>query len=70
MSEFKAIIQKYNLQEKVDEITDYIFSKQEIDPKEFATLFAMDAKDAITFLHTIHRGLKFKEEYLDKQDDN
>ena len=66
--EFLRIVNKYNLhdEDKAGEITDYIMQKKDIEAKEFARLFAMDEKDAVIFLSWIHKGIRFKEEHIDK----
>ena len=67
---FNEIITKYNLDkgEKAAEIAKYLTgSKKIINAKEFATLFAMSEDDALVFLSFIEKGIKFKEETLDKK---
>jgi hypothetical protein len=66
--EFENIIKKYNLssQEKANEIAIFL-TKNEIDIKEFATLFNMDKEDAIIFLSFIQKGIEYKEKHIDKK---
>lgn len=68
--EFDKIIEKYGFkdEQKAGEIADFLtkHEKDKVSVKEFATLFNMDEHDAITFLGFIHKGLRFKEEHIDK----
>ncbi len=65
---FDKIIQKYGLDEesKASEIADFLTGRDKISAREFAELFAMDEHDAVIFLSWIHKGIRFKEENIDK----
>jgi len=63
--EFDRIIEQYSLDEKADEVSEFLVGKS-TTAKEFATLFAMKEKDAEIFLSFVHKGIRFKEKHLDK----
>ena len=66
---FEEVVKKYNLssEEKSQEIAHYITKNKRVSVKEFATLFAMNQKEAQVFLSFVEKGLKFKEKYVDKE---
>ena len=64
--EFDRIITEYSLAKKADDISDYLTKHKNITPKEFASLFVMDEKDALIFLTFIEKGIKFREKNLKK----
>ena len=65
---FQEIIKKYGLsqEEKASQIADYLMQKKEIDAHRFAQHFGMQEKDAVLFLSFIHKGIRFKEEHIDR----
>ncbi|MDA3856070.1 MAG: hypothetical protein PF569_07450 [Candidatus Woesearchaeota archaeon] len=68
---FEEVVKKYNLfeKEKAEEIAKYLTKLKinKFDIEEFANLFAMKKEDAQIFLSFIDKGLKFKEDHLDKK---
>ncbi len=68
---FDKILDKYDLrsEEKADEIANFLTSHSDslVSLDEFARLFAMSKEEAHIFLSFVARGLKFKEEHLDKK---
>lgn len=67
--EFDRIIKLYGLDDaqKAQEITDYILSKQgKLSLSEFSNHFAMTQEDAKTFISFIAKGVEFKQEVIDK----
>ena len=69
--EFLKIIDKYSLQEedKAEEIAVFLTSGdgKEVSAREFASKFGMSVDEAVIFLSFIHKGVKFKEENIDKK---
>lgn len=66
--EFDRIVNKYKLQDKdkAEEVAKFLTKGEKINAKEFATLFAMSEDEAVIFLSFIQKGIKFKEEHMDK----
>ncbi|MBD3164792.1 hypothetical protein GF323_06350 [Candidatus Woesearchaeota archaeon] len=68
--EFERIIRKYNLKEKekAAEIADFLTKShgKKISAKEFAKLFGMSEQEAVIFLSWIQKGIKFKEENMNR----
>lgn len=66
---FDRIIAKYGLQDKAEEISEYITSNKAsnggLTASMFADKFGMDVEEAVVFLEWIQVGVKFKEETLD-----
>ena len=67
--EFKDIVKKYNLQDenKAQEIANYISKSETISSEEFSKKYNIEHEDAKKFLKFLHKGIKFKEEHLDKK---
>jgi len=70
--EFKNIISKYNLmtQERATEIANFLTSQKggAVSAEEFAKKYNMESHEAYIFLSFIQKGIKFKEEHLDKKE--
>lgn len=68
---FDAIVKKYHLDDEktADAIADFILTQSEgfVSLDVFAKRFAMPVDDAKLFLSFIQKGLRFKEDVLDKQ---
>ncbi len=66
---FEKIVLKYSLNqpEKAEEIAKFLTKGNTVSVKEFATLFAIQEDEAKTFLSFIDKGIKFKEEHIDKK---
>lgn len=60
---FEEIVRRYDLQDpqKAEEIAKFLTRKQKVGVEEFATLFAMDVRDARIFLSFIETGIRFRE---------
>ena len=71
--EFKKIISKYNLmtQDKAEGIAKFLIGSESgnVSVKDFAEKYLMDEHEAYIFLSFIHKGIKFKEDHLDKKDE-
>ncbi|PLW79741.1 hypothetical protein C0585_06160 [Candidatus Woesearchaeota archaeon] len=69
--EFLKIIDRYDLQkeDKAEEIAVFLTNgkENEISAREFASKFCMSVDEAVIFLSFIHKGVKFKEENIDKK---
>ncbi len=65
-AEFGRVIEKYDLAEKAEEIANFLLKKNEITAEEFATFFAMTEDDADIFLTFIEKGIRFRENHLDR----
>ncbi len=68
--EFDKIIKKYNLFEehKAKQIATFLTKdNNKVDSLQFAKLFNMSNNEAKLFLSFIHKGIKFKEQHLDKK---
>jgi hypothetical protein len=65
-SEFDRVVEEYGLAEKAEEIAGFLLKKSEITAEEFATFFAMTEHDAEIFLSFIEKGVRFRENHLDK----
>jgi len=63
---FLAVIEKYNLADKAEEIANYILKTEKVSAEEFAKLFAIEVDDAHVLISFIEEGIKFKEKHLDK----
>jgi hypothetical protein len=61
--EFKRIVAKYSLEEKADEIAEFLTKNHgaKVAPKEFASLFMMEEEDAVILLTFIERGISFRQ---------
>ncbi len=68
--DFQEIIEKYNLsgKDKAEEIARFLTKSENsvVDSHEFAILFSMTETEAETFLSFISKGIQFKEEHIDK----
>ncbi|MBD3249909.1 hypothetical protein GF336_07720 [Candidatus Woesearchaeota archaeon] len=66
MEKFKQIIKKYNLEDKAEEIAEYVTSKEKehFSLKEFAEKFNLEEKDAKHLLETIYKAVEAREKYL------
>ncbi|MEA2037829.1 MAG: hypothetical protein U9O94_10065 [Nanoarchaeota archaeon] len=71
VEEYQKIIKKYNLnsEKKAEEIAEFLTkdSGKNVSPKEFSKLFEMSEKEAEIFLSFIEKGIKFKEDNIDKR---
>ena len=59
--EFNAIIQEYNLQEKADELADYVVHPHNNSVVEFAAEFKLPVEKAKIIISFIEQTLKLKE---------
>ena len=70
--EFMTIIKKYQFytSEKAQEIANFLIKHTDnsVSAKEFANKYQMTENEAYIFLSFIQKGIKFKEEHLDKKD--
>lgn len=69
--DFKNIVSKYGLshEDKAYEIARFLTKAEGgvVSALEFSILFGMTESEAETFLSFIDKGLRFKEEHLDKK---
>ena len=65
--EFQNITRKYNLDKpEIAEKIGFFLTKQTVSVKQFADEFKMTEKEAKIYLDFINAAIKFKEQYLDK----
>ncbi|MGM5485217.1 MAG: hypothetical protein ACQEP1_05085 [Nanobdellota archaeon] len=61
---FDEVIRKYGLEEKADEIADYVLKKGNVEVDEFAKLFNIEVEDAKILLSFIEKGINFRSNKL------
>ena len=64
MLKFKQIIKEYHLEDKAEEIAEYVTSKKEFSLKEFAEEFNLKQEDAKHILDTIYKATELREKHL------
>ncbi len=66
MEKFKEIIKRYSLEDKAEEIAEYITSKKKehFSLKEFAKKFNLKEEDAKHLLETIYKAVEAREKYM------
>lgn len=70
MQRFKEIIKKHKLEDRAEEIAQYITSrdKEHFSLKEFAEKFNLPEEDAEHILKTIYKGIEARERFLKEQE--
>lgn len=71
---FRDIIEKYGLDDEksAEDISQFLTNstREGVNAKDFASLFGMTEDEAKLFLSFIDKGLRFKEDSLDKNENN
>ncbi|MCA9495790.1 MAG: hypothetical protein KC589_02515 [Nanoarchaeota archaeon] len=67
--EFERVVKKYKFFEKemAEQLSKHLLKEGGVKLHEFAEHFKMDKMDAKIFLSFIEKGIKFKEDHIDKK---